>query len=69
LTHYITDNSTTELTLKVAPGPAIELTLLEASHDLLTNPLFKIDERPDNQIPKPFVLNDAILVRKTIRFE
>jgi len=33
----------------------------------LDNPLFSIPERADNMIPKPFVLNDAIVVKKTIK--
>jgi hypothetical protein len=68
-THFITDNDSTELSLRIATDEALELTLLEASNDLLSHPLFEVPARPADQIPKPFVLNDAILVKKTIRFE
>jgi hypothetical protein len=68
-THFITDNDPTELSLRIATDEALELTLLEASNDLLSHPLFEVPARPADQIPKPFVLNDAILVKKTIRFE
>ena len=45
------------------------LELYESSFDLLTNTQFTVPERSKNMIPKPFVLNDAIVVKKTIVIE
>ena len=69
VTHYITDNAYTELQLTIPKDSSLELTLYEASNDLLSNPLFTVPARPKDAIPMPFVLNDAILVTKTLRFE
>ncbi len=69
LTHYISENDATEFLLYFSPDLPLELTLYEASNDLLTNPLFSVPERPENNLPMPFVLNDAVLLIKTIRFE
>ncbi|MCJ7467067.1 MAG: M28 family peptidase [Maribacter sp.] len=69
LTHYISNNDDTELALTIPKDSVLELTLYEASNDLLDNPIFAIPPRPENAIPMPFVLNDAVLVIKTIRFE
>lgn len=69
LTHYITDNECTELQVTIPEDGILELQLYEASNDLLSNPLFTIPPRPENSIPMPFVLNDAVLVKKTLRFE
>jgi hypothetical protein len=69
LTHYVSNNDYTELQLTIPKDSVLELTLYEASNDLLENPLFDIPPRPENMIPMPFVLNDAVLVIKTIRFE
>ncbi|MBC70799.1 MAG: peptidase M28 [Muricauda sp.] len=69
VTHYITNNNFTELQLEFPKDSVLELTLYEASNDLLTHPDFSIPERPKNSIPMPFVLNDAILTIKTLRFE
>ncbi|MBO0342352.1 M28 family peptidase [Flagellimonas profundi] len=69
VTHYITNNDFTELQLKFPKDSVLELTLYEASNDLLTHPEFSIPERPKSSIPMPFVLNDAILTIKTLRFE
>jgi len=68
ITHYISNNEYTEIDITIVKGKKLELTLYEALNDLLNNPLFTIAKRPENQISKPFVLNDAILVTKTITF-
>lgn len=69
ITHYITNNDFTELQLEFPKDSVLELTLYEASNNLLTHPDFSIPERPKNSIPMPFVLNDAILTIKTLRFD
>ena len=69
ITHYVSDSADTELQLTFPKNTVFELTVYEASNDLLEHPLFEVPERPNNSIPMPFVLNDAILTTKTIRFE
>ncbi|MCX2718819.1 M20/M25/M40 family metallo-hydrolase [Lentiprolixibacter aurantiacus] len=69
ITHYISDNDPTLLKLTYPAEEQLELTFYEASNDLLTHDLFSIPARPENNIPMPFVLNDAILVTKSLHFE
>lgn len=69
VTHYISDNDTTRLEVAYPKDATLELTFYEASNDLLNNPLFTIPNRPEDNIPMPFVLNDAILTIQKIRFE
>lgn len=69
LTHYISDNAYTDLELRIPKADVLELTLYESSNDLLTNPQFSVPPRPEHSIPMPFVLNDAVLITKTVRFE
>lgn len=69
ITHYISNNEYTDLQLTIPKDSVLELTLYEASNDLLSNSHFTIPQRPEDNIPMPFVLNDAILVTKTVRFE
>ncbi|WP_394973970.1 M20/M25/M40 family metallo-hydrolase [uncultured Croceitalea sp.] len=69
ITHYISNNDFTEIELSIPKEETLELTFFEASNDLLTNKQFSVPERPRNSIPMPFVLNDAILVTKTLKFE
>ncbi|PKB42466.1 peptidase M28-like protein [Cellulophaga sp. RHA19] len=68
MTHYISNNNYTEISLILEPNTPLELTFFEASNDLLTNEHFSIPARPENEIPMPFVLNDAILIIKTVKF-
>ena len=68
VTHYISNNDYTELQITIPKESDLELSLYEASNDLLNNPLFTVPPRPEDNIPMPFVLNDAILISKKIRF-
>ena len=69
ITNYISDKNYTDITLEVPKDKEFELTIYEASNDLLDNALFTIPERKENQIPMPFVLNDAILTIQKVKFE
>ncbi|SHG73480.1 M28 family peptidase [Flagellimonas flava] len=69
MTHYISNNDYTELQLSFPKDSILELTFYESSNDLLSHEDFTVPARPENSIPMPFVLNDAILVTKTLRFE
>lgn len=69
ITHYVSDNEYTELNLVIAPNAKLQLTIYEASNDLLSNDQFTIPARPSNTIPMPFVLNDAVVIIKTINFD
>ncbi|UOY08466.1 M20/M25/M40 family metallo-hydrolase [Muricauda sp. SCSIO 64092] len=69
ITHFISNNAYTEIDLTMAKDKTLELSFYEASNDLLINPLFTVPERPKSSIPMPFVLNDAILVIKKMKFE
>ncbi|MBS9462821.1 M20/M25/M40 family metallo-hydrolase [Flagellimonas sp. 389] len=69
ITHYVSDNDYTELELSFPKDSILDITIYEASNDLLTNKAFGVPERPKNSIPMPFVLNDAILVTKTMKFD
>lgn len=67
-THYISENQSTEIDLECSPQDQLSFNFYEASYDLLDHPLFSIPDRPQNAIPMPFVLNDAILTKKTLNF-
>jgi hypothetical protein len=69
VTHYITDNEFTLIELQIPKDSVLELSIFEASNDLLSNQYFSVPSRPDDTMPMPFVLNDAILTTKTIKFE
>ena len=53
-----------ELTFDAATPP--EFDVYAASFDLLEQPRFKVSARPEATMPMPFVLNDAVVVKKHI---
>ena len=68
VTHFITDNAATELKMRFPKDSTLELTFYESSYDLLTHQSFTIPKRPKHSIPMPFVLNDAIVVTRKLKF-
>lgn len=72
LTHYFTkENETLNLSFTLPKDEQPELEILEASYDLFTNPeiktiIPKINPRNEIMMPMPFVLNDALIIKKKI---
>lgn len=68
LTYYPVDADTLTLSFKLPNNlehPQIDI--FAASHDLLENDWLKINPRTSAMMPKPFVLNDAIITRQRIK--
>lgn len=68
-TYFTSDGEPLELRFTIPKGQQTSFVLYEASNDLLTNRLFNVAERSDSMIPKPFILNDATIIKKTILIE
>jgi len=56
---------TIDLTFDAHSTPNISL--IEASFDLLTNPLFEITPRTKEMMPMPFVTNDAVITMQQLK--
>ncbi|MHA7055738.1 M28 family peptidase [Aquimarina sp. M1] len=69
LTYHIKDKEPLELRMQFHKDSVPEIVLYESSYDLLENDQFSIPERNETMIPKPFVLNDAVTIKKTLRLE
>lgn len=67
--YMVTEDNSLALTFTVPATQPTTFNIFEVSFDLVGNALFEIPERPKTMIPKPFVLNDAIIIKKTITFE
>ena len=63
LTYYVTKNHPLELSMRFHKDSLPEFTLYESSYDLLTNPLFSVPDRPEEMMTKPFILNDAVVLK------
>lgn len=68
LTYYVRERDTLRLEFSVENGNPPDMIMYEASHDLLENDLLKVAPRGENMIPRPFVLNDAVVVKKRIEY-
>jgi hypothetical protein len=67
LSYYFTKpNETLTLEFTLEKGEKPDITMYLASYDLFTNPNFKITPRTDIMMPTPFVLNDAIVIKKRL---
>lgn len=67
LSYYVVDNDPLVLEFNIKAATVFDMTLLESSFDLIENPLFNITKRADWMMPTPFVLNDAVAIKKTIK--
>lgn len=68
LTYYPVDADTLTLRFKLPnhlENPRLEI--FSASHDLLDNEWMKVPSRTAQMMPKPFVLNDAVITRQRIK--
>ena len=69
LSYYVVDNAPLELEFSLNASAVLDMELLESSFDLLQNPLFAVKKRDDWMMPTPFVLNNAVTIRKKIKKE
>lgn len=67
--YYVVDEKFLEIEFSVPKNQKTTFQFYDTSFDILDNPLFRVSERPSNMIPKPFVINDAVIVKKTIVIE
>ncbi|WP_121344937.1 M20/M25/M40 family metallo-hydrolase [Gillisia mitskevichiae] len=69
LTYHAANTDTLLINFTTRDKVAPEIVLYESSYDLLDNPDLKVKKRDKTKMPKPFVLNDAVILKKTIRLE
>jgi len=62
---YIAENDSLEMKFSVSENTPLQFTTLAYSYDLMTHPQFSIAERGKDQMPRPFVVTDAIVVKKS----
>ena len=67
LSYYVVDNIPLTLEFYMNSSQKLDMTLVESSFDLLTNPLFSMTKRRDWMIATPFVLNDAVVIKQKIK--
>ncbi|WP_418508975.1 M28 family peptidase [Corallibacter sp.] len=64
--YFVTDNEPLDLIITVPESQETSLQFYECTYDLLTNAMFSVPDRKANMIPKPFVLNDAVVIKSSV---
>ena len=66
LTYYASNRDTLRIQFSISREDNPEFVLYESAYDLFENEDLKVEKRPEGMIPRPFVLNDATILKKTI---
>lgn len=69
LTYHAINRDTLRIEFTVEDENLPEFNLFETSFNLLENEQLNVLPREKTMIPRPFVLNDAIIIKKTIKLE
>lgn len=69
INYFVSQGDSLRVELTVKEEIPIAFKVMEYSFDLMTNPLFTIDKRPDYMMPKPFVITDAVAVKRTFSID
>lgn len=63
--YYVSENDSLKVNVALQKDIPLSFTVMEYSFDLMDNPEFNISKRPVFTMPKPFVITDAIAVKRT----
>jgi hypothetical protein len=66
-TYHVVNETPLELEFEIHRDSIPHIELMEVSFNLLTNKSLNIKKRNEKMIPKPFVINDAIIVKNTLK--
>lgn len=69
LNYYVSDSDSLEMRYSHLKDLNINITMQEMSFDLLENEQFILPERGINEMPKPFITTDAIILQKEITID
>jgi hypothetical protein len=67
LSYYVVDNLPLEMEFSIGSTSILDMEVMESSFDLISNPLFSIAKRESWMLPKPFILNDAVVIKQKIK--
>ncbi len=68
ITYFLAEGENLELNLWMDKNEHPEIKMYETSHDLLSNPLLNVQQRPEEMTALPFYINDAVVLIQTIKF-
>lgn len=69
INYYVSPNDSLKVNLSVEKDAPVSFRVVEYSFDLMDHPKFNITKRPDYTMPKPFVITDAVMVKRTFTID
>lgn len=69
LTYYAANEDTLRIEFSIEKDESPEFILYESAYDLINHPELEVKQRPGEMIPRPFVLNDVTILKKTIKLK
>lgn len=63
--YFVSNGDSLKVNFSTEKDVPISFKVIEYSFDLMTNPLFNMKKRLDYMMPKPFIITDAIAVKRT----
>jgi hypothetical protein len=67
LSYYVVNNEPLVLQFTINKATILDMDVMESSFDLMTNPIFAMNQRESWMMPTPFILNDAVVIRQKIK--
>lgn len=65
INYYVSANDSLNVKFSVEKHSPVSFKVMEYSFDLMNHPDFNITKRPDYTMPKPFVITDAVMIKRT----
>lgn len=69
INYYVSENDSLKVNFSVEKGNRVSFKVVEYSFDLMTDSQFNILKRPNFTMPKPFVITDAVMVKRTFSID
>lgn len=67
ISYYVVDNEPLILEFMISDKTVLDMELLESSFDLMNNPAYSMQKRKFWMMPMPFVLTDAVVIKKKLK--
>ena len=64
INYYVSGNDSLKVKFSIEKGVPVSFKVMEYSFNLMSDPQFSIAKRPDYTMPKPFVITDAVAVKR-----
>lgn len=69
INYYVSENDSLKVKFSVEKDESLSFAVMEYSFDLMDNPQFQIAKRPEQTMPKPFVITDAVAVKRSFSID